>query len=205
MSSHLLSDQVYQRNAREYLRSLRQTILVSDVPLDLQFASERSLVQGVIDRLRREPAQLVVRTRGNIAGATMSFARQLVLSGTPVMLTQGQPWQPIPRFMTALVVDSPGGGRQRRPLAPSTSLPEMLGRRCGAHLDYVAASAQVLSQVIGQSDYDLITLALDCAEDLPGCSPAAALPGLSCTGADMLFIGASHAAENADAREHARI
>lgn len=186
-----------QRSAREYLRSLRQAIVASDVPIDVQTAYDPSLARAVIDRLRHEPAQLVVRTRAEAPGASMSFAKQLVQSGTPIILTQGRPWQPTPQFMLALLIDPRGGAGQSASLVPSTPLVEMLGRRCGARVDYVVASAEVLPRVVTQRDYDLITLA-----DAP------VQPNLSSTSADVLFVSAargSGATANAAARGFKRI
>jgi hypothetical protein len=186
-----------QHSAREYLRSLRQGIVASDVCIDLHAACEHSLWRAVTGRLRREPAQLVVRTHGERAA----------MSGTPVVLTRGRPWQPTPRFMTALLINSRGDQTPRATRGPATWLPEMLGRRCGAHVDYVVAAAEVLPTIITGRDYDLITMTLRGTNGSRQDAAASSLADLSHTSADVLFVaavGSTGAAAYADAREVAR-
>lgn len=201
-SSSLPSERRRQQQAYEYLRSLRHCIVSSDVRIEMQAARAHSLIQGIIERLRHEPAQLVVRTRSHASGTSTTFARQLLQAGTPLVLTQGQPWHPSPQFMTALLIEDRADGKRASALLPSAGLPELLSRACGARMDYVIAAANVLASVARRRDYDLITVITNGAEDGQRSSRPPYMPDLSGIGSDILFVGASprpSPAESADA------
>lgn len=211
-SISLPSEQWRQQRAREYLRSLRQGIVSNEVAIEVQASSADSLLGGVLERLRREPAQLVVRTRGLVSAAATLFAQRLVQAGTPIVLTQGQPWQPAPHFMTALLIEHRADGRRPRALVPSAELPELLGRSCGARMDYVIAADTLLATVARRRDYDLIALTVSGAEGGPEnwqrASGRTVQPDLTGVGADVLFVGAArsrNATESADAPHLARL
>lgn len=170
------------RRGWEYLRGLGESVFCPDLELQSEVVWAPSLVQGVVDKLRGTPAQLIVYATGRTGAVTLALTGEFVgQSGTPVLLTRGRPWQPAPLFVAAL---TPGCGT-----AAATQIGELseLWRcRCGAQVDFLIANASTLPQVIEERDYDLIALALPAAgarEDR-----GSALRLLETTSADVLFV-----------------
>lgn len=173
-------EQCLQRG-HEYLRALRHGILCADVRIDEEVAWAPSLLQGVSEKLRRTPVQMIVRAPGQLDNPVAVFARHLLgRSGTPLLLTRGRPWQALPWFATVL---QPGRGAAAP--APIGQLSELLRRCSGARLDYVIGHAIGLADTLAERNYDLITLALPSAAREADAGTARLLQA---TDADVLVV-----------------
>jgi hypothetical protein len=174
-------EQCLQRG-REYLRALREGILCADVQIDGEVVCAASLFAGVMEKMRRNSAQMIVRASSNPDSAMAVLAWRLVRqSGTPLLLTRGRPWQAAPLFVAAL--NPSGGAAGGSQLGP---LSELLRSRCGARVDYLVASAQGLPGIIAERDYDLVMLTLPASGVLDADAAHAARLLQTC-GADLLL------------------
>lgn len=176
---------------RLYLQALRQTIVDPGVDIGSEAVCAASLADGVIEKLRRTPAQLVVRALRPSVAVGPSDWRLFYRCHVPLLLTSGRPWRASPRFAAFV-------GTREPALAPQSSegleLPQILARGCDARLDYLseaptsegASVGGVPTSLMNRREYDLISLSLPHAP--PGASGALALRQLQQLGDDVLLV-----------------
>ncbi|HTT05754.1 MAG TPA: hypothetical protein VMF64_10730 [Steroidobacteraceae bacterium] len=152
------------------------------MPIASEVAWAPSLIQGIAEKLRRTPAQMVVRAAGRFDAVMAAFARHFVnRSATPLLLTRGRPWQAAPRFAAVL-----NPGLRAGLISQIGQLSELLRRRSGAQVEYAIAITDGLPEIVGARNYDLVVLALP--------PSAAAQDGatarlLQTSGVDVLLVG----------------
>ncbi len=123
-----------------YLQALCQTVVSADVPIGAEAMCVPSLAIGLTEKLRRTPAEIMVKAGHSGAGMASALEWQLAQCAVPLLLTAGRPWRAIPRFAAAVDLSDRA---DRRTGLQVVNLCEALAHRCGAELDYLfAGSAQ---------------------------------------------------------------
>lgn len=123
--------------AQDYLQALRLSIASADVAIRSECAWAPSLAEGLLQKLQRTPARLVVRAVANKAGSQVAEAvgRSLLRScSSPLLLARKRTWRPLPRFGAALDLGEEGDRRQCQHIA---QLAQALAMACGALLEYL--------------------------------------------------------------------
>ncbi|MFI4868149.1 MAG: hypothetical protein ACHQDD_02210 [Steroidobacterales bacterium] len=127
--------------AREYLRALRKSMLVTDIEVSSEAVCHVSLRTALADKLLRGGIDLVVKAMPAIQDGRDQVAIDwpLVASCTaPLLLTRGRPWHPVPRFAAAVDLQD----RHGRALSNAiTAIGESLSHSCGAQLEILFAHA----------------------------------------------------------------
>ncbi len=128
----------------QYLRALRRTIVSTDVDIGIETIFAPTLSEGVAEKLRRMPSQLLIRgVRSTSATVGLAHGRLLERCQVPLLLTSGRPWRARPGFAAMVdLSESCDGGMA----SDVVRLSAAIAHRCDAHLDYMCAnsSGQIL-------------------------------------------------------------
>jgi hypothetical protein len=118
-----------------YLSALRDSIQAPDVAISIEATGAR-LGQVVLSKARRQSCALVVKTPWHRQSqhADPIDWELLQTCPAPVLLTEGRPWQPRPRFLAA--VDVMSDDTTMEPGAVLGAIAE-LRQACGAELDVI--------------------------------------------------------------------
>ena len=121
---------------RDYLQSLRKTILAPDIAIATEAVCELSLQEGVEAKLKRTLVNLIVKateaSRRDTRARGAADWSAVAMCAAPLLLTRGRSWRPIPRFAAIIPPREPGACD----FEPTTAdRGETLAAGCGAQLD----------------------------------------------------------------------